>query len=161
MARFFDTRWSVFTHGEQFWVIFFDLSCAESSPNLQGGCCRCNCTCFALIAIRFKRLASAHLERFMWAQELGPHSPMWCSCRPRRCSHTNVGMIVVTCVCLGARFVQQCPRALGALGGSFEYGWMRVLGREGNNSQRCMSPALVSITAVAGDVSRRVTPSPG
>ena len=69
-----------------------------------------NCTCFALIAIRFKD-------------------------------------------CLGARFVKQFPHALGALGGSFEYGWMRVLGREGNNSQRCMSPALVSITAVAGDVS--------
>ena len=85
----------------------------------------------------------------MGAQELGADSPMWRSCRPRRCNHTNVGTIVVTCVCLGARFVKQCPCGLSALGGSFEYGWMMLLGREGNNSQRCMFLALVSITAVA------------
>ena len=55
-----------------------------------------NCTCFALIAIRFKD-------------------------------------------CFGARFVKQFPHALGALGGSFEYGWMRYLGgREITPSGACL-----------------------
>ena len=38
---------------------------------------------------------------------------------------------------------------MGALGVSFEFGWMRVLGREGNGAAREVSPALVAVTAVA------------
>ena len=36
----------------------------------------------------------------------------------------------------------------GALGGSFNFGWIRVLGREGYDSTRCMPPVLVEVTAV-------------
>ena len=36
----------------------------------------------------------------------------------------------------------------GALGGSFDFGWIRVLGREGYDSTRCMPPVLVEVTAV-------------
>ena len=37
---------------------------------------------------------------------------------------------------------------MGALGVSFEFGWMRVLGREGVDSALCMRPVLVEVTAV-------------
>ena len=38
---------------------------------------------------------------------------------------------------------------MGAIGASFEFGLMRVLGREGNDAAREVSPALVAVTAVA------------
>ena len=41
---------------------------------------------------------------------------------------------------------------MGAIGASFEFGWVRVLGREGVDSAREVSPALVEVTAVARDV---------
>ena len=37
---------------------------------------------------------------------------------------------------------------MGAIGASFEFGLMRVLGREGIDSARCMPPVLVEVTAV-------------
>ena len=46
------------------------------------------------------------------------------------------------------RFCRIVVACMGAIGASFEFGLMRVLGREGIDSARCMPPALVEVTAV-------------
>ena len=78
-------------------------------------------------------------------------------CLRRRLSPPTVGQshtkgLVGTrwrCRIVNIRVCKTVVAYMGAIGASFEFGWMRVLGREGNDAAREVSPALVAVTAVA------------
>ena len=56
------------------------------------------------------------------------------------------------CRIVNVRVCKAVVAYMGAIGASFEFGWMRALGREGVDSARCMPPALVEVTAVVWEV---------
>ena len=112
-------------------------------------------------------LAGAHVDAILSSVRLvvgfgpGRCQDDFVRCLRRRLSLPTVGELDAKgladtrwrCRIVNVRVCKSAVAYMGAIGASFEFGWMRVRGREGVDSARCKPPALVEVTAVSQDVS--------